>query len=284
MRNCLLAFVVIVFVLLVGPFFAVLNLSQTVLSKDFIKIELNKVDLYNRIVKIDPAELVKMFLGGQEASAEEIAGFKSIISSFSPDLIKNTVEPNLDRIYKSIFENGPNLVEIDLSVARNMLLSKAPDQETKQMFSQMQDKYSWQLSKEFVKLKNYINKPVKYLLPFGIVILLLVALGILLPPSARAKMRSASFLCLMTALTLGSFYLLGQMMTIPLATIPVPQSIKPIIDDLLSIFRSDFVNLFFYEAIAAFVLSIILFALGFLFKRPPEEKSPQTSNIAKATA
>jgi hypothetical protein len=244
------------------------------LSKDFIKTELNKVDLYNRIVKIDPAELIKMLSGGQEANAEEIAGFQSIISSFSPDLIKNTVEPNLDRIYKSVFENGPDLVEIDLSAAKGELLAKAPDKETKQMFSKMQDKYSWQTPKELVKLKNYVNKPAKYLLPFAIVIFLLVGLGILLPPSGRAKMRSASFLCLMTALALGSFYLLGQMMTVPLSTIPAPESVKPIVDDLIVVFRSDFVNLFLYEAIAAFVLSIILFALGFLCRRMEgEEKS-----------
>jgi len=280
----LLVVVVILFVLLIGPFFIAANLSQTVLSKDFIKTELNKVDLYNRIVKIDPAELVKMFSGGQEASAEEVAGFKSIIDLISPNLVKNTVEPNLDRIYKSIFEDGPNLVEIDLSVAKNELLAKAPDPETKKMFSQMQDKYSWTLPKELVKIKNYINKPVKYLLPLGVTLLLLIGLGILLPLSTKAKMRSASFFCLMTALILGSFYLLGRIMAVPLAAISMPQSVKPIVDDLLAVFKSDFVNLFLYEAIGAFTFSIILFALGFLFKRPTEDKPVQISNTAKAIA
>jgi len=261
------AFAIIFFILFIIIFPWTLfsfNLKQTILSPTFYKQTFRKIDIYNRISKIDPQKVADYIKSVQtEGSAEDVNSGQigDLLTYISPQDLQYTFEKNIDA-YLASSAKGQKDFAVDLSAIKKSISAKNPDAQTKDLLSQIPDSYS--PPQTTAKLNKYVPYlPVSKILSyfgFGFSIFCLL-MSFVLWPGWKGKLRMSGTIFII----FGAIILIGNLIVRPF---PVPANfvaefLNGIAHDLTIIAKNQLLRLYLIEGLSMVGAGIIFWIVSF---------------------
>jgi len=280
MRNCFFVLLVIIVVLLIGPFLVFFNLNRTILQPAYLKGGLTQTKLYERISSIDPNEL-RDFLAkslnlqdnSQKLNTAAIADLTQVIP---PQALKEAFETNLDRTVSEVFYRGNATVILEFGGLKSAILANRPSQDTATLVQKIQDTYTVKVPPRILFYGKLVAHGRLYLGIFAAIFGLLVLILLLLAHSWQTRFRALSLIFLLGGLFALATYSFSFVISWSTTAIQLPPSMAKLLSDLVVYFESSFFRLFLIEGIVFVVLAIVLFALAFLFKPLQVAAVPKT--------
>lgn len=285
----MLVFVVIIFVLLVGPLIIFFNLDRTILSGKFIKTEFAKINIYERILSVDPNEIIKSISGG-DATEEELSSFdlKKVFRAIPEEELKKAFESNLDQATFSLTQTNRNDIQIDLASLKSSVARNSSDPNVAVMMNTIKDSYVYPLPESIVKKRNLFLRLPLYFSIYAVVVGMLFVFAFLLAKGLRTKFRVTSLLLLISGIFCAISYAAGRVILALPVKLPLPDVLNQIKDDLVIAIKNDVLKLFLYESIGFILLALAFFLVGFLFKKQeavkPETPAPKSESGAGSEA
>jgi len=285
MRNCFFVFILIVVIFLIGPFLILLNINQTVLNPEYLKNGLTKTKVYEQILKVDPADIEKLFSKGnsQKGGGEgfDKTMISSITNSIPPAALRDAFEKNFDRAVSDIFYRGSKMVTFEVGDLKSAVLSNRPSPDVAILAGMINDTYTVNVPPQLAKYGGLFARGRLYLGIFAAVLGLLILILLLLARSWKTRFRTSSLVSLIGGLFALTLYVISFVVALPFQKIQLPPSIFQLLFDLVEYFKSSFFRLFLIEGIVLVALAIALFALGFLFKIQTAPQAPNNTTKKK---
>lgn len=263
MRNCLLVFLIIIFVLTLPVYFFIINFGQT-LTPAFIKSEIKKTGVIEKISQELPSQLASSFSSGGEVNQQAI---QSSIDQIPNSQIQSTLQSNFDSNLAAL--SNPNTKELVFDVS-NITKSIPPELKSEIQLSggpnQIQDKYTYEIPAQ-IRFYRFLINNLALIKTIGIALFgLLLVLIALSAKGWKTKFRAVSLSLLIPGLAIALPFFMIKFVPFSLPNMSgVPQVISDVANDLFKVVKVDIAGLYVWEGLGLVICAIVLFALSFLF-------------------
>lgn len=293
MRKFLSVLLLIIFILTFPLALFYFNAGRTILSPMYYKNAFEKIDFYNRLSKIDP-RVITDYLADKEGRGEnpnsgpQTDQFISMLTStISPDIVKLTVENNVDEIFVNVLEKGKKTMEIDLTPVKESMSLKNTSPQAKEFINQVKEKYTIPIPPALERAQKIIgNRHLMAPLYLGIALFLLL-LSAILWPNWKGRLRIPGIVLLILGIIIVPTSFLMKLLPMPGLSIIEIKELSSIIKDLYDNLKSQFYFLYLLEGGGIFLLGLILIIVsGFVPGAKTAQKqvqiptSPEQKNAA----
>lgn len=264
MRKFLSVLLIIIFILSFPLALFYFNANRTILSPMYYKNAFSKIDFYNRLSKIDP-RIITDYLAEKEGldenpdSGPQDAEFiNAITSTISPEIVKITVENNVDEIFVNVLEKGKKTMDIDLTPIKQSLSLKNTTPEAKEFIGQLKEEYSIPVPKELEGLQKTIGKRHVMAPLYLAIALFLLLLSAILWPDWKGRIRTPGIILTIFGIIIvaGSFVL--KLLPMPGLGLIEIKELSGLVGDLYNNMKSEFYFLYLIEGATIFGLGLIL--------------------------
>lgn len=264
MRKFLSVLLLIIFILTFPLALLYFNAERTLLSPMYYKNALEKIDFYNRLTKIDP-RVITDYLADKEGRGENLDSgpqtdqfISMLTSTISPDILKLTVENNIDEIFVNVLEKGKKTVEIDLTPVKGSMSLKNTSPEAKEFINQVKEKYTIPIPPALERAQKIVGK--RHLMAplyLGITLFLLL-LSAVLWPNWKGRLRIPGIILLILGIIIVPTSFLMKLLPMPGLSIIEIKELSSIVKDLYDNLKSQFYFLYLVEGGGIFLLGLIL--------------------------
>lgn len=264
MRKFLSVFLLVIFILTFPLALLYYNSNRTILSPKYYKNAFAKIDFYNRLITIDP-RVITNYLGEQEGTGEKEIDqsveakeyYSRIMSMVSPEVLKMTVDNNVDQIFE-VLDNGSEAMTIDLSLLKNSFNINNLSGTDTEFISQIKDSYVIPIPQELKGMQTTIAKRNTMAPIYLGITLLLLLLSAALWPNWKGKLRAPGIVLLVMGIIIIPSSFLLKLLPMPGLGLISIKELSGIIGDLYNNMKSEFYSLYLIEGIAIFGLGLIL--------------------------
>ncbi|MFA7243949.1 MAG: hypothetical protein WC080_01530 [Patescibacteria group bacterium] len=280
MRKFLSILLLVIFILTFPAALFYFNSERTILSPTYYKNAFEKVDFYNRLMKIDPRTITN-YLAQKEGGDQNMdSGPQSdeyiahVMSMISPEIVKTTVENNINEIFNNVLDKGSKTMTIDLSLIKQAFSIQKLSSQDSEFINQIKEKYVIPVPPELEQAQKIIGKRhVTAPLYLGIVTLLLL-LSAAMWPNWKGKLRIPGIALLI-------FGILTLLASLLLRYIPTPnlgmteiKEFASLVQDLYNKFRSDFFIFYLAEGGGLFAVGLILIIVSAFLPGQKQQTAP----------
>lgn len=263
MRTCLLVFLIMIFVLLLPPFFFIINVDQ-IMTPDYIKSKLKNSGAIEQISKNLPGDLADAFSSDASIDPDII---KRMVGRIPSDDLKNMVQSNIDKNLEALADPNAKEIVIDISAITGSLPPDAMAQMNTPGGPQIKD--SKIISPIPFQIRFYrllVNNLVLFKIAGICFVLAFLIFITLAAASWRTRLRAVSLSLFLPGIFIFLPAFVFRIFPIELPSLPssFPSVVNIIVNDIFLTLKIDFSNLFIWEGVVVVVLAALCFAFSFI--------------------
>jgi hypothetical protein len=295
MRKALSVILLILFILTFPLALLFFNANRTILSPSYYKSAFTQINFYNRLMAIDP-RVITNYLAEKagtdqkdiESDPQSTEYYSHIMSMVSPDVLKMTVDNNVNQIF-DVIDSGSTTMNIDLSLIKNSLNINNLSSTDAGFVNQIKSNYSIPVPTELASITTQVAKR-KTSAPIYLgITLLLLLLSAILWPDWKGKLRVPGIILLIFGILIIPTSFLLRLLPMPGLGLVSIKELSSLIGDLYNNMKSQFYSLYLIEGISIFGLGLVLTIVSAFLPGNPQvaqqvaiPASPEQTDTAQA--
>lgn len=282
MRKGFSVFLFILFILAFPLALFYFNSQRTVLNPEFYQKTFSEVNLYHRLLSIDP-RIITNYLAQQEGEeANPISGpqteeyISHIMSMVSPEVVESTVNNNVEEVLNNVLMNGSQTMTVDLSLIKQAFSVQKLSAQDSEFINQIKEKYTIPVPPELKGVQRSLGRRNTMAPIYLGIALFLLLLSAILWPSWKGKLRIPGIIFLVIGLFTAGTAVVLKVMPLPnLGVIDIPE-LANISKDTFGSIKNQFLSLYLLEGEIMAGLGLVLTIVS-AFLPGEQAKTPQVS-------